>query len=362
MKLPSCPRRLIINILRKNPDGLTITSIAQLTGMHRHTATKYVYELKGAGVINERDVGSAKLCYLREGLGKVEERKLIGRLNGNGNERSETGQVQILTALLFLFLIPTTAIIAQNATEMMNPDANLILNQHTISFEESDNLSQTLEQENVTQAPEIQQPTETQESNGTVEETQDPTDSEALGQTNETIIEIIPAENVSGSNETLSETEGMLKNGTFSPATENETILPVEGIFENQTIAGENATSETNADTPAESGTTNETSADQPILVTEPILHAAISSPDRITRGESFTASTIVSNTGSGEARNVRLYWEIPEGFEIVSGQAEAKCGTIAPDSECATSLDLSSSVSTGPGESEIRVLVNYEK
>lgn len=34
--------------------------------MSRLTATKYVHELIGAGIIYQRKVGVAKLCYLKE--------------------------------------------------------------------------------------------------------------------------------------------------------------------------------------------------------------------------------------------------------------------------------------------------------
>lgn len=56
----------IIDILRKHPEGLSITDIAKLLQVHRHTITKYIYQLMGAGVIYQRKVGPTKLCYLRE--------------------------------------------------------------------------------------------------------------------------------------------------------------------------------------------------------------------------------------------------------------------------------------------------------
>ena len=172
MKLPSCPRTLIINILRKNPDGLTLTSIAELAGLHRHTATKYIYELKGAGIINERDVGSAKLCYLKEGLSRTEERKVVTRLNGTGgwnesrNERkkacgrrkasadafrresafrrkSSTGQVQLLSLFILLFLVPAGVIIAQNATQSINSTGELVLEQMNITADTFADANQT---------------------------------------------------------------------------------------------------------------------------------------------------------------------------------------------------------------------------
>jgi predicted transcriptional regulator len=315
MKLPSCPRTLIINILRKNPDGLTLTSIAQLTGLHRHTATKYVYELKGAGVISERDVGSAKLCYLREGFSRVEEKKVVGRLNGsNGwnsgmkvsrdtfHRKSSTGQVQLLTVFLFLFLIPATVIIAQNATQSLNATTgNLIL---------VDNVT-----ENVTFT-------------GNVSESI----SVIINQTGVLDVRNQTLENVSVPTENLTANETIL-----------DVTLPAENVSANQTEA--NATDETVIIEPQ-----------------NPVLAVRIVSPDRIIRGEEFDISAVVTNSGRGEARNVQLSWEIPSGFEVVSGGAEASCGTINLDSECTISLTLSSSIATEIGRGELKVKVRYEK
>ncbi len=39
--------------------------------MSRLTATKYVHELMGAGMIYQRKVGIAKLCYLKERFARV---------------------------------------------------------------------------------------------------------------------------------------------------------------------------------------------------------------------------------------------------------------------------------------------------
>jgi len=56
----------IIEILSKHPEGLTFTQIAVEVGMHRHTITKYIYELKGEGIILVRDLRTLKLCYLKK--------------------------------------------------------------------------------------------------------------------------------------------------------------------------------------------------------------------------------------------------------------------------------------------------------
>lgn len=92
----------ILQLLSKHPEGLTITSIAEKLGIHRHTATKYVKDLILSGEINERNVGMAKLCFLN----KYKSRHIIG-------EKAETGQAQIFALAILLFFIPVL-IIAQN--------------------------------------------------------------------------------------------------------------------------------------------------------------------------------------------------------------------------------------------------------
>jgi ribosomal protein S24E len=57
----------IVEVLKKNPKGLTIKEIANAVGLHRINVTKYIYELVGEGVLIERIIGPAKLYYLKEG-------------------------------------------------------------------------------------------------------------------------------------------------------------------------------------------------------------------------------------------------------------------------------------------------------
>ena len=59
-------KKVITDTLREHPEGLTFTSLAEYVGLHRHTTTKYIYELMGAGKISQRRIGAAKLCYLRD--------------------------------------------------------------------------------------------------------------------------------------------------------------------------------------------------------------------------------------------------------------------------------------------------------
>ena len=56
----------IIQHLKKNPQGLMISEIADALNVHRSTVTKYIYRLEGMGIIKIREIGIAKLCYLNE--------------------------------------------------------------------------------------------------------------------------------------------------------------------------------------------------------------------------------------------------------------------------------------------------------
>ncbi|MEM5778762.1 MAG: hypothetical protein QXD43_01110 [Candidatus Aenigmatarchaeota archaeon] len=57
-------REKIIETLEKHPEGLTILNISKFTGINRITISKYVYGLMIEGLINQRKLGPAKLCYL----------------------------------------------------------------------------------------------------------------------------------------------------------------------------------------------------------------------------------------------------------------------------------------------------------
>ena len=61
----------IIKILENHPEGLTLKTLSNKVGVSRQTLIKYVFELKGSGIIYRRRVGSATLHYLRSILAKV---------------------------------------------------------------------------------------------------------------------------------------------------------------------------------------------------------------------------------------------------------------------------------------------------
>jgi Mn-dependent DtxR family transcriptional regulator len=56
-------KELVIDLLKKNSDGLTIIEIADLLKISRNTVSIALAELKGAQLIRIRPIGKAKLHY-----------------------------------------------------------------------------------------------------------------------------------------------------------------------------------------------------------------------------------------------------------------------------------------------------------
>jgi predicted transcriptional regulator len=297
-------RKLILDTLKKHPEGLTLTNIAKICGMHRHTATKYIYELRGADLIYERDIGPAKLCYIKEDLTKKEENKTMKRLD-NG-KKSKLGQVQILAIILFLFMVPTGIIIAQNATESIQ---NLSLNLEGNLIANSDNITDFVFENTSENSTDILQ-------NFNANET-----------TNET------------SNENISEIITPNEPAVFNESNETQTETPIT----NETL---NETNETN----------------QTIIIPEisPKLEIKIKYPENIVRGESFVLEAKVFNPDSIVAKNVVLEWHLPEGFNIVSGNYTEDCGDLFEQSICFSNITVSTSFSASIGPNDIKVEVRH--
>ncbi|MFP4111841.1 MAG: hypothetical protein ACLFPQ_05560 [Candidatus Woesearchaeota archaeon] len=58
-------KELVFNLLKKNTDGLTVTEIASSLKISRNTAAVALAELKGEDCLRIREVGMAKLHYLK---------------------------------------------------------------------------------------------------------------------------------------------------------------------------------------------------------------------------------------------------------------------------------------------------------
>lgn len=64
-------RDRVLTILKNHPEGMTIKDISAAIGMTRHAVTKYVYQLLGEKLIRQREIGTAKLCFLCDKNAKV---------------------------------------------------------------------------------------------------------------------------------------------------------------------------------------------------------------------------------------------------------------------------------------------------
>jgi len=58
-------RERIIEDLKSHPEGLTLLNLAANTGINRITISKYIFGLVSEGLVLQRRVGTAKLCYLK---------------------------------------------------------------------------------------------------------------------------------------------------------------------------------------------------------------------------------------------------------------------------------------------------------
>ncbi len=56
-------KEIVIELLKKNSDGLTVAEISNILKISRNTVAVALAELKGAELIRVRSVGMAKLNY-----------------------------------------------------------------------------------------------------------------------------------------------------------------------------------------------------------------------------------------------------------------------------------------------------------
>lgn len=311
------PREQIIEVLKKHPEGLTITTISELTKLHRHTVTKYIYELRGADLIYERDIGPAKLCYIK-GLTKKRERETMNRLS-NHKIKTNVGQIQLVAVVLFLVLVPAAIITAQNATNITGNVSVPIEGYMIVTNEGDSNLSGDMLGELVSEFGNTTNETTNQTEPGNITE--------------------IPGfesgnQNVNGTVE---------NNETKNDTTE----IPLLG---NQTG------NETQIEPPATTiNGTNQKTEDETQMIESGII-----SPERVNREELFEIKAYAKNTGSVPATNVKIKWFMPEGFVIASGSDTAYCQEVGPQDYCWNNITVKASLSSSLGASQINTTVNY--
>lgn len=310
------PIKIIIETLRKHPEGLTLLSLAGFTGLHRHTATKYINELLCAGFISQRNVGVAKLCYFKEKVENQTDEKVLEEIKERrmGNK----SQLKIIaTIMIVTFLLSETVILAYENTSLFN-ETNLsgfsLINTSPLTQSNYPNLSQNADSIiNITNASTDENVNSSALINST--EKNDSRDNLTVEILNETIQEI---------NESL--------GGNESLVTSNFTVS--EPFNETQ-------------ETPQKSAVNFE---------------IELNYSQRTTRGEIIPVKVSATNTGSSTAKNVVLEWKLPGGFSIVSGNQNELCGDVEQNSSCDSQIDLKTDVSTVLGLKEIKVVISYEE
>jgi len=274
----------------------------------------------------------------------MHNKRLLSRREALVKGRLELGQVQILAIFLFLLLIPTTMIIAQNATVNTSSEITEMILNVTDEAEATENI--TIEEnetlpENITQEINQTESNVTEPQNETIE-------IPPSNQTNETE----PIENV-----TLPEL-----NQTANETIINETIINQTLINEtevNETGINETEINETLPEPPEVNETVNETEEEPEILT--PVIEVGIISPDKATRGESFELSAYARNNGSASA-NVFVEWVLPEDFVILSGSGSVNCQEVAPQTSCWNNITATVSLSSNLGLNYIKVKVSYSE
>jgi predicted transcriptional regulator len=113
-------KNTIIEALKQHPEGLTISSISEITGLHRHTSRKYINELISVGEIIQRSVGVAKLCYLNcaENKAILPKRSFLSRFNIK----------LVISAVLITFLLSEVTILAYENSPLNETLSNNVSN------------------------------------------------------------------------------------------------------------------------------------------------------------------------------------------------------------------------------------------
>ena len=274
----------ILELLSKHPEGLTITSIADELGIHRHTATKHVKDLILAGKVNERNVGMTKLCFLSKYKDK------------HTSSKAESGQAQMLLLALMMLLIPVL-IIAQNFNTTITGD-----------FAADPSL--------IPSSSDIEAVTSTTVEQSTI----------LAFETTTTL----PENDVE--NPTLNSIESEENHSMNEPYATNET-------FQNSTITVNASEIETSTTQPEEK------------------IDLQLNLPEKVTRGEEFSANAIAINKFSTR-KDVVVKWLLPDGFEITSGQLESSCSLEAGES-CNSEIKIIAH--SDLGLHEIKVTARYE-
>jgi len=330
-------REAIVEALKVHPEGLTLRDISEEVGRHRHTITKYVYELIGARVIVERDVGAAKLCYLKEAY------RALSPVGRNSPVEIRKGQAQLAAVFMLLLLLPATAILAMNATNSSLPPEGMLVG---MNLTLPDNMTTNTTDgdagfpEGVPDAADENMTQDAEGSPGTDEDN-------ATGPEANLTEPVMPEENFTGRIETnvtipsINGTNQTITNQTM-PAS-NESL----GIITNETLEEGNLSS--NLTIPIGNLTTPFTE-----------LFVMLELPDKITRGKESILKANIENRGA-DAHNVTVQWMIPRYFDILEGSESVVLGGIAAGASVSVELRVFARTDAVLGVSEVLVRAAYE-
>ena len=350
-------REAIVEALKVHPEGLTLRDISEEVGRHRHTITKYVYELIGARVIVERDVGAAKLCYLKEAYRPLSP---VGR---NSPLEIRKGQAQLAAVFMLFLLLPATAILAMNATNSSLPTEGMLVG---MNLTLPDNMTTNTTDgdagfpEGVPDAADENMTQDAEGSPGTDEDN-------ATGPEANLTEPVMPEENFTGRIETnvtipsINETNQTITNQTMPASNEslgiitNETAINLTlpslneslGIITNETLEEGNLSS--NLTIPIGNLTTPFTE-----------LFVMLELPDKITRGKESILKANIENRGA-DAHNVTVQWMIPRYFDILEGSESVVLGGIAAGASVSVELRVFARTDAVLGVSEVLVRAAYE-
>jgi hypothetical protein len=303
-------RKIILDVLREHPEGLTIVSLAEISGLHRHTATKYIYELLGAGAVLQRTVGVAKLCYMCDTIkDQNDEKKLVEGLEIRRN--SNFSQIKTVAIVAFIaFLLSGTAILAYQNTSILNETNSsdaLDINTSPLTSVTDANASSVMD--NLINSSSVENAVLNTSDNSTQETS-------------------------TGTNLTVEQSNGTLEgiNGTIQ-ASENMTTV-LENVSE----------------------TVNETPQD---VLKNMVLR--LDYPEKVVRGGIVAVKAFILNADSIKAENVFITWSIPDGFTLISGSQKEFFGAVNPNETYTSEITLKTDTSTVAGISKIKAVVNYE-
>ena len=135
----SSPKSIILDILKQHPEGLTLSSLAEKSGIHRHTSRKYVNELVRSGDVIQRLVGAAKLCYPSCVSNNINEKKksFLSKFN-----------IKLISSVILIALIISEIAISAYANEseiFINKSSNISPITSSFVFNEDFQLNEVIE-------------------------------------------------------------------------------------------------------------------------------------------------------------------------------------------------------------------------